>query len=352
MNIHIFPHEKFTASFIEMINKNFESNDHIFLVFKKAEYLTKDKSFDYDNVFFYNSEKDVILHLNKIPGKKKLILHSLFWGKDLFLYFISNMRLLKNSYWVLWGADLYNYLMNSRYNKWEILRRMIIKRIGNIITYVEGDYILAKKWYKTKAIYYSGFYPYLIDTELINSKHKVKLSREKIAIQIGNSADPSNNHIEIIDYLSKYKDKNIEVICPLAYGDKEYTKDVIQHGKKVLGNKFNEQVKFLSYEEYVNSLNDIDIAIFNHKRQQAMGNILTLLYMGKKVYIRDDISTWSFLKSININVFEISGIKKEDEFFSLIDECKTNENRNILEVEFSNKKFISDWSKVFFSDKY
>lgn len=38
----------------------------------------------------------------------------------------------------------------------------------------------------------------------------------------------------------------------------------------------------MPFEEYLGLLAKIDIAILNHKRQQAMGNITTLLGLGKK----------------------------------------------------------------------
>lgn len=44
----------------------------------------------------------------------------------------------------------------------------------------------------------------------------------------------------------------------------------------------NPIVDFMDFNEYINFLSTIDIAIFNHKRQQGMGNIITLLGMGKK----------------------------------------------------------------------
>jgi len=41
--------------------------------------------------------------------------------------------------------------------------------------------------------------------------------------------------------------------------------------------KFKPLVDFIPFDEYLNLLAKVDIAIFNHKRQQTMGNITTLL---------------------------------------------------------------------------
>ena len=41
--------------------------------------------------------------------------------------------------------------------------------------------------------------------------------------------------------------------------------------------KFKPLVDFMPFDEYLNLLAKVDIAIFNHKRQQAMGNTTILL---------------------------------------------------------------------------
>jgi hypothetical protein len=60
----------------------------------------------------------------------------------------------------------------------------------------------------------------------------------------------------------------------------------------------------MGFEEYTAYLSDIDLAIFNHKRQQAMGNIIGLLSLGKKVFIRSDISPWPYFKGKGFELFD------------------------------------------------
>ena len=45
--------------------------------------------------------------------------------------------------------------------------------------------------------------------------------------------------------------------------------------------------------------------MFNHKRQQAMGNTITLLGLGKKVFMRNDVTQWGFFYRNDIKVFDI-----------------------------------------------
>ena len=62
----------------------------------------------------------------------------------------------------------------------------------------------------------------------------------------------------------------------------------------------------MNKQSYLKFLNEIDIAIFHHKRQQAMGNIINLLGMGKKVYIRAGETHTSFFENLGIKVYDLN----------------------------------------------
>ena len=161
----------------------------------------------------------------------------------------------------------------------------------------------------------------------------LKQDRKKTFL-IGNSADPSNNHLEIISKLSPLKDQDIRIICPLSYGDMSYAQEIAKAGHDIFGGKFEPLLKLLSLDEYLKVLADVDIAIFAHQRQQAMGNTITLLGMGKMVYIRKDTSTWDFLKSINISVEDF------DCFDYLKENLKATHNKLVIKSFFSEEKLI------------
>ncbi|WP_083234102.1 TDP-N-acetylfucosamine:lipid II N-acetylfucosaminyltransferase [Candidatus Marithrix sp. Canyon 246] len=75
------------------------------------------------------------------------------------------------------------------------------------------------------------------------------------------------------------------MFVPLSYGDPKgvYIKEVISTGTKIFGDKFIPMTEFMDFDKYLNFLGSINITIFNHNRQQAMGNTITLLGFGKKV---------------------------------------------------------------------
>ncbi|MFC6669723.1 TDP-N-acetylfucosamine:lipid II N-acetylfucosaminyltransferase [Marinobacterium aestuariivivens] len=161
----------------------------------------------------------------------------------------------------------------------ELFRRWVIPRIGNFITYVPGDFRLVKKWYGAKGTYKECLmYPSNVFVPIALTD----VERNIITVMVGNSADPSNNHKEILYQLTRLKDQEFKVVCPLSYGDAQYAEEITAIGRCLFGERFIPLRDFIPYQDYVKVLSEIDIAVFAHRRQQGMGNIITLLGLGKK----------------------------------------------------------------------
>lgn len=343
-NLHIWKNEKFTDPYIQFINKYFNQNEHLFMIIGGLE----TKFGPNKNVIQVSRRfEDFFRLLFAMNLSNKIYLHSLFFPKILILLLFLQPWLLKKCYWVVWGGDLYDYLKprnNFKSISFEFMRAFIIRRFCGLITHIKGDYELAKKWYHVRGKYhYSFMYPSNLYKDFPVS---YKSKNEDISyIQVGNSADPSNNHIEIFEKLHSLNLKNIRIICPLSYGNKEYAESIVIRGKELFGNNFEPLLNFLPIDKYLEILSNIDIAIFNHNRQQAVGNITTLLGLGKKVYIRDDITTWLFCKEHGLKVYSIN-----NEFHTLLSPInKKTKNKNVEKVKehFSITKLTDDWKKIF-----
>lgn len=304
---HIASNSTFIIGLIQFIKENFNSEEHNF-------FLTVGDSKDTATIKGY---KNVALSSSSTSGKfshyleivyamydaDKIILHGLF-NIRLVIILFANPWLLKKCYWIIWGGDLYTYQLNERTWKWkvkEFIRRPVIKNMGHLVTYIPGDVELARKWYSAKGKYHECLM-YLSNT--YKALDVPSTQTDTINIQIGNSADSSNNHIEVLEKLLPFKDENIKLYAPLSYGDKSNAKKVIAKGKELFGDKFIALTDFVPFEEYLQFLGSIDIAIFNHRRQQAMGNTITLLGLGKTVFIRSDTTQWQFFKEKNIKVYD------------------------------------------------
>lgn len=352
MIVHIFnsTNHKFSEPFFDLIEKNFPVNNQCFIVLGN---YARQKFKRRENLIILNSQNEAENLRNllfQMKKAEKIFVHSLFSPYLVLLLFLQPW-LLKKSYWVLWGGDLYHYKFrnkNLKSNFYEFIRKRVIKNFGHIVALIPGDYYLAKKWYKTKAQYHYAFYPNPIDYDYLDKIKNSKKETDRIVIQVGNSADPTNKHIEILNKLSRFKEKDIEIITPLSYGDQQWAKKVTEAGKKLYGEKYKPLLEFLPPEEYGKILNSVDVAIFNHDRQQAVGNILALLHLGKKVFIKNDITTWDFLNKKGLTVYNTYDIDKLSfEEFIFVDESLKEKNRKIIEKEFSEDKCAKLWENVF-----
>jgi hypothetical protein len=218
-----------------------------------------------------------------------------------------------------------------------------------LITHLKGDYELAQKWYGAKGTYY---YSFMYPSNLYKEYDLKNVEKEpgKTYIQVGNSACETNEHIAVFEKLSKYKNAHIEILCPLSYsGKEEYIKQVIEAGYKIFSkDKFSPITDFMPFDKYLELLAKVDVAIFNHKRQRGLGNITTLLGLGKKVYIREEITTWKFCIDHDLKVYSANG--NYDDLFDKIDSKDKQKNIKIIKNEFSEKKLVEDWDVIFRGD--
>lgn len=361
--LHIFPKGTFTAPFVSFINEYFDEKEHLFLVYGNNPNC-KDLSI-YKNVVYLDTSSKIkaIKQLSKLSRvSEKIIFHSLFnykWAS--FVVFASKFSLRNKPklFWRIWGGDLYNDFMRPKKsinNKIEtsirfFLKKLVIKNLFGITTPVKGDYNLAVKIFNAKAIYFKTVY-----NEILYSRNFLEEIIEKAtktnakSVLLGNSATFTNYHFEAIDMLHEQRKKGeFEVICPLSYGNKKYAEKVIEYGKERLGNDFKPILKFMDKEKYIELLAGVDVALMNHKRQQALGNIGLLLRLGKKVYLRPEITSFSFYESLGAKVFDINKIRGISycEFFYLSEKDREN-NKKKLDAFFTTENAVLMWKRVFY----
>jgi hypothetical protein len=345
--------QKFIPDFIEFVRDNFDFEGHFFLI---VSGLSQDsvKIPEYENVLYledsynknffrYNNYELYDIYLKYTQISDKILLHSM---KDRHVEFLFlNQHLLEKSYWATWGYDIYFY-QNSRNTLEDELRYQIRKEIYAKIKYLvvgmKYEKELVEKVYGTQAKWIDCFmYP----SNLYKEPPKIDRDDKHINILIGNSADPSNNHLDIFSKIEKYKDKSVRVFVPLSYGNEEYAQQVIDDGVRVFGDRFVAMREFMPLDKYIEFLMSIDIAIFGHERQQAMGNIITLLGFGKKVYIKSSITTWEELKYLGVEVFDYECIESSD----ILDKAKEDieNNINVIKERYSKENLRAFLNEIF-----
>lgn len=346
MILHVAGLDKFIPPFVKLIEDEFREEDHLFWLRGSNKKYSIDES---ETIYlcgngFRNQVRAYVRLALQIHTARKVMLHGLF-DIRLVLVLMLFSWVLPKCYWIIWGGDLYQYKNSNRSLKVhikEIFRRFVIKRVGNLVTYIPGDAALARQWYDAKGQRHECLM-YL--SNVFNPITLIKFDDEEkksINVLVGNSADPSNDHLEAFRKLLPHKYKDIKIFVPLSYGDQENAKKIIRKGREWFGDKFVPLTSFMPFQEYLGLLRRIDFALFNHKRQQAMGNTITLLGLGKSVYIRNDVSQWGFLEELGLKVKSISSFD-----MALLAKSEQLENKAIVKAYFSKENLIDQWSAIF-----
>lgn len=139
-----------------------------------------------------------------------------------------------------------------------------------------------------------------------------------------------------------FKNDDICIYVPLSYGNKKHAQAAIQQGQQWFGDKFKPLTEFMPFDEYLLLLGTIDIAIFNHKRQQAMGNTITLLGLRKKVYVRSDTAQSEFFNSLGVHFFDINDFN-----LNLLNAEDSCENNKKIKIYFSEEDLKKQCTAIF-----
>lgn len=309
--IHLFLYEKFTKPFIDFINDNQEefTVENYFVIYGyERKYRSKIKG---NNIIYLSSLKDIWNNkdlLKKMLLCKKIIVHG--HNQSCVEFYKRAPYLLKKTCITFWGYDLYLFRdmpIDKKEKIDRIYRKYQIKHAAAVATLTKGDMEILKNLVNIRGHRFRGIYP--LHEEYSETCRSLEKSTNPIKIIVGNSATRENQHIEILKILRKYKDENIQIVCPLSYGEANVVKEVSHYGKLYFGDKFMPITEYMQYNDYVDLLNKCSIGVFNNNRQQALGNIHLLNLLGSKVYIRKDTNMWEEFKNKKLKVFSVEDIE-------------------------------------------
>ena len=336
--VHFHINDKFANPTIQLVNRYFEQEEHLHLVFR----MMPDS---YSGQEFPSGKNVVELFYNRLNPRilrdKKLIFHSLFAQENIKLLY-SNTNLLSHSYWMIWGGDLYNAPRDPAN---EYVRKNIYG-IGSFYDnrLVEQIYGSNHKFFNTNM---AGM---PIGADTIYAAMRQVQKTDAIVIQINNSADSST--LEMLDILSKFKDENIKIKTVLSYGDTKFSREIIEKGEMIFSGKFSYLEKMISPEKYINYSLENDILILYQNRQQGGANACCALLAGKKVFIKPEITTSIWFQKIGIATFDSTKIA-EMEFaeFVRLDTGTAEKNKRLIErTVYSDEFRANNEFRIVFED--
>jgi hypothetical protein len=221
-----------------------------------------------------------------------------------------------------------------------LFKKKAIKRIGSFSPVLEEDYQLVEQ---TKLIsFLPAYMPWnygSLEESLVKNFIGERVSGNSILL--GNSASFTNNHLEAFELIKKvasYENTDFKIVAPLSYGDECYRSVILKEGNVRFGDDFKAVTDFISIDEYVALLKQCGFAIMNHKRQQAVGNIVIMMYLGARVFLRADNPTYQMLKKDGAVINTVQELENQPSLLNMsLTEQEIQSNIEILYKHWSKE---------------
>lgn len=269
-----------------------------------------------------------------IDSSKNIFIWGLtFSWKWLILLYLKRKVLKERGVWVIVGVDLHDYIRSKK-----SLKNMILNHIETelrnscrtAVTIFPTDIPVYQQLFGIQnAVFCAplGFSETSFaqwDAELDRRKKVVekypdaytKVDR-KVSIQVGHNKFTYENHAWALSLLEKYKSNNFLITMPMSYGNDclDSKEDYCESVKKLAYYFFPpEKIRILTgllpIRKYYEFLSGVDVAIFCAKRQSALGNLIPLLYLGKKVFLDPDNILLDFFRKKGFEVHDINEIRQ------------------------------------------
>ena len=369
--IHIASDEKFIDAAIYIFEKAFPGRN-LFIIPKSSFNRKLIYVKEHENIEIVPNNRFLLKYLlERIPGYECVVLHSLNeFNSTLFISSSEQEKFVG----IFWGAELYTkevfpdkeflgkYTSSINLPKKTTVSERIraklitlfrqdqalvkgsIKQAASKLMYFAVPYEEEFNFFQNKGIipHYSRFIPftyYPLEFILKGNEH-IHVNGNDILI--GNSANYTNNHLEVFYKINEIGIGNRKVILPLSYGDAQYGDYIHYQGVSIFGSGLISLRQFIPLEQYTLTMQRCGIVIMNHFRQQAIGNIVMMIWMGAKVYLNESNSFYHYLKRIGVIVFSIdSDLHKGNErVFTNLEESDAMENRRKITVAFSETTVV------------
>ncbi len=291
-------------------------------------------------IFFVSNMKELISLILEVGGI--IVMHGSISPFRQHVIFLLCLRLLyretlRKIVLVAWGgSDFYSDAW------WFSMYSNILKSFKKIITLSSADQVRCAELYGELAMQLSYITPQMQSYQ----KKEIKGLRKGKKIMISHSGWQHNNHIESFDLVRHHIEEDTEVICPLAYGDKQYISNVVAEGERVFGERFSYFTELLSVEEYTDMLSGVDIYVTNAEIQTGLFALLTCLSNGAKVFCKGNL--FDSMENSGFKVFSIEGLRLGDERFLVIDPEDAEKNISTYLAKYGDIQKIRDaWHVVY-----
>ena len=350
MILHLISDDKFSDYAINQFTAMDNSSEFVVLTEVRDLKLNYIKNKQAVTVINVNST-DYIQFCKTINKYNAVILHGLFspFQVDVFSLLSEKVKVA----WVFWGGEIYGrndiklkflsfrskiiyYTRKSKkLLKGTLLQqehyfadKSIYKRINYCLTDVHEDYEFVKKY--THSTMKELWYNYYSIEETVGVLTNQRVNSGNILV--GNSCNLENNYQDAFRALSRFNLSDRKIIVPLSYGQTWLKRIIMRKGYSQFTDSFLPLTDFLERDSYNNYMLSCSIVVMNHYRPQAMGNIITALWLGAKVYMSRRSLLFTYFQRIDVYVFSVEDDLKPENKEALLplESNKVERNRTIL----------------------
>ena len=355
-NLHIINDEKFVDNLIDnyeevypnrnryiVVLKNtnkdvrfVKQKDKIELVYYKLliSYIKRSDLQEYA-IFIHGLDRVKLKLLQSFNSNEKVIVH--FWGADIYLLpKFTNKLLLSKTKEIFKKLSPLLYRLKDRYRGfyYHYRYKKLLKKVTFYSTVVPTEKKYVEKYLPNARYVYFNY----VDIGTLRLENFSAKSDAK-DILIGNSSSFSSNHIEVFEAISNIVSlERVNKILPINYGNNAYAKELIDYLKKANLQNYVPITEFLPPEQYVKMLSNCSIAIMNHQRQQAVGNILICLWLGMRVFLSERNPVYDYFKNMGIEIYSIENDFAKFSSFEPLEESIMDNNNDILSSIYSKEK--------------
>ena len=356
--IHICQDEKFINSAIQQFEFCFPNSNTFYVVSHLSDFV----HVKFEQCVQVCKREQLRTIAQTIDKSVLVVLHSL---SDTFYDFVLQLPKENTIIWLCFGFEIYNdvnffktknlldTITKNRFPEVKTLKKKKIKDLFRpYYRLLNKNLPLSSREYKVKVLkrinflgssfqeefeaicllikqkkHFFDFWYYPLE-QILNVSAPLNLNKKNILI--GNSGSTSGNHLDVFDQLKRYNLIAEKIIVPLNYGESNYIDVVVNEGNNHFSQKFQPLLEFLSLQEYNVILEGVGIAIFNNRRQQAVGNTIALLWMGAKVFLSKHNPFYHFLKRKGLNIYCYEIDLNEQNCNQLLSLQQIEQNRSVL----------------------
>lgn len=372
--LNIVTDEKFIDDVIECHDIFSEKVIHDYVIVgEKQESYKYIKKFP-DRVKIVSSSS--FLPYLKSNGFDAIFLHSFFvLDSNLIVEIPKQIKV----FWFAWGYDIYSHIPDPfiKVDLYGVETKRIKKMLepndfkSKLRSFLKTvfcyDQIKSHVYYKaiSRIDYFSGVldFEYSLMENVRNFRAKKvtytynsisvmdSVNRECLCngnnILIGNSADDTNNHLDVLKYIKNIDLGNSLIYIPLSYAGGQIYIDYVKNVyKSDFGDKFVPIDHFIPYQEYTQIMASCSVAIFAHERQQAIGNICAAFRKGCKVFLSETSNVYKYYKSLGMTVFSLQREFSSDALKTKLTDEQVIENIRILDRRACRETYIKDMNHI------